>query len=221
MKVSFIIPVYNQFSHVNQLLIDIRDNCTPNEIVIVDDCSPDSATSEGVAWWARNYDDIHLHRPVNNLGFLKASNYGVSKATGDAICLISTDVRIEEDLAKIVRDLLTNDPKMLIGGTVYTHDTGWNRFNGKTFPYAEGWLLCCTKKAWCEFGGFDERYVPNDFEDVDISTTANSKGYVLHNIGSPKIRHIGGQSIGYSPEREELTKRNRKKFESKWLKSSV
>lgn len=221
MKVSFVIPIYNHFRLINDLLIEINRNTKPDEIIVVDDCSTDKETHDGLSWWEQNAD-VKVIRPIENLGFLKASNYGVSKATGDIICLISSDVKIEDDLVKLVKEMIEIDPKVLIGGIVYKDSTGWNEFTlpdgtKKIFPYAEGWLLCFTKEAWMDWGGFDERFCPNDFEDVDFSTTAIGKGYALISIGNPKIHHLGGQTIGYTDERRLLTQRNREKFQEKWV----
>lgn len=217
MKVSYVIPIYDHWKLINDLLCQIYDHSLPDEIIIVDDYSTDKETLEGIAWWAQNYDLIKILRPAANLGFLKAANYGVSQATGDIVCLISSDVRVEDDLAKAVREIITLDPKVLIGGILYSHDTGWNCFDGRIFPYVEGWLLCCLKSAWQDIGGFDEQYCPNDFEDVDLSTTAYQKGYTLVQLANPKIRHLGGQSIGYTDERMALTVRNKEKFRAKWI----
>lgn len=217
MRVSFVIPVFNHFDLLSQLLIDIASHTRPDEIIVVDDHSQDPETLSGMNWWSINLG-IKVIRPIQNLGFLKASNYGMSKAKGDILCLISSDVRIEDDLAGIVRNLLSGNPKMLIGGIVYWDTTGWNCFENTIYPYAEGWLLACTREAWNDFGGFDERYAPHDFEDVDLGTTALSKGYGLYSLNNPRIRHLGGRSIGYSEDRETITRRNMKKFEEKWVR---
>jgi GT2 family glycosyltransferase len=217
MKVSFVIPIFDHWHLINDLMVDVHKHTHPDEIIIVDDYSSDKETLDGIAWWAANYDNITVLRPAENLGFLKASNYGVSKATGDIICLISSDVRIEDDLANIVKESLKLNPKLLIGGVVYRETTGWNDFDSRIFPYAEGWLLCCLKSTWEELGGFDERYAPHDFEDVDLSTNAVSKGYTLASLNTYNIRHLGAQTIGYNGIRNELTMRNREKFRTKWL----
>lgn len=216
MKVSFVIPIWNNFNLINDLLCNIRDFCTPDEIVVVDDFSTDEKTRNGLSWWSFNYN-IKVVRPIQNLGFLKASNRGLQEATGDILCLISSDVKIEEDLAKIVRDLVTVEPKRLIGGIIHTHDTGWNKFDSRIYPYVEGWLLCATKEGWDELGYFDTQYSPNDYEDVDLSTTASRKGYGLYAIHSEKIKHVGAATIGYTEERRQLTERNREKFRQKWV----
>lgn len=217
MKVSFIIPIYKNFHLTNQILVDIQEHSySVDEIVIVDDYGHDPETDNGLEWWVNNSGlNIKVVKPPENLGFLKASNLGESVATGDIIVQISSDVRIEDDLANLVFQTLSENPKRLIGGIVYLDSTGWNEFNGKVYPYAEGWLLACTKKAWKEIG-FDERYSPNDFEDVDTSTIALSLGYELVPLNNPKIRHIGAQTIGYTEARRELTERNREKFRLKW-----
>lgn len=216
MKVSFVIPIYNNFNLINDLLCNIRDFNTPDEIVVVDDFSTDQKTRDGLDWWSHNFN-VKVIRPLENLGFLKASNRGLQEATGDIKCLISSDVKIEEDLAKIVRDLVAVEPKRLIGGIIHAHNTGWNVFEGKLYPYVEGWLLCATKELWEDLGYFDERYSPNDFEDVDLSTTAAKKGYGLYAIHSDKIKHVGAATIGYTDARWSLTERNREKFRQKWV----
>jgi glycosyltransferase involved in cell wall biosynthesis len=217
--VSFVIPSYNSFHLVNQLLVDINEHTLPDEIIVVDDCSTDKAAIDGLLWWARNMN-VKVRTTPENLNFLKASNWGMRQATSDIVCLISTDVRIHKDLAAIAKAMTAVEGKVLLGGRYFNCDTGWNTFGEKTFPYVEGWLLIAKKEHWEELGYFDERYAPNDFEDVDLSTTAISKGFSLAQItpdGGTVVEHIGAQSIPYNDERYELTTRNREKFREKWL----
>ena len=221
MKVSFVIPIFNHFPLINQLLVDINTYCSVDEIIVVDDCSNDMETLDGIKWWSGNYKHINIIRPLENLRFLRASNYGISKATGDAVCLVSSDVRVEDDLARIVRDLLTVNSRRLIGGVLYSHDTGWNCIGSTIYPYLEGWLLCFTKETWTDLGGFDERYCPSDMEDVDLSTTAKQKGYELYPLHSDKFRHLGGGSIGYSDERMAQTIKNKEEFRKKWVQDAA
>lgn len=220
MKVSFVIPVFNHFDLLNQLLVDIVNHTRPDEIIVVDDHSNDPETLDGLNWWGINLG-IKVIRPIQNLGFLKASNYGLKKATGDVLCLISSDVRIHKDLSAIAIAMTQVEGKILLGGKYLDFDTGWNTFNGKIHPYVEGWLLIAKKEHWEELGYFDERYAPNDYEDVDLSTTAISKGFSLAQItpdNGDVVTHIGAQSIPYGEQREEITKRNRERFREKWIR---
>lgn len=220
MRVSFVIPSWNHFELINQLLCDVRDNCTPDEIIVVDDCSTDQKAIDGLAWWAENYGVTVLRTPENQ-GFLRTSNFGLKQATGDIVCLISTDVRIYKDLCPIVSAMMTVNPKLLLGGRYLDFDTGWNTFEGKIYKYIEGWLLITTKENWEELGYFDERYIPCDMEDICLSTTALSKGFDIAAISAVNgllVEHIGAQSIGYTEERRKITERNKKLFEEKWMK---
>ncbi len=214
MKVSFVIPTHNRFDLLNQLLVDIHEFTKPDEVIIVDDCS-DEKTQNGIWWWSHNFG-VKVFRPIKNLGFLKASNYGMKKATGGIICLISTDVRIHRDFIYWMKDELKLNPKKLMGGRLLDWDTGWNTFNGKTHIYLEGWILATGKEQWEELGYFDERYTPNDYEDIDLSTTAFKMKYTLSEFPMGSVSHVGAQSIPYGEARETITKINKEKFKEKW-----
>lgn len=188
------------------------------EVIIVNDGCTEKESFEGLEWWkVQGMLPVKELRLEDNVGFLLASNTGMKSAAGDIICLISNDVRIKGDIVKHIDYIIHGQAKSLIGGRFLDFDTGWNTFGNVTFPYCEGWLLAATKLGWEDLGYFDERYVPNDFEDVDISVTASSKkGYYLLSLPEKDTQHTGAQSIKYSPEREALTKRNREKFRKKW-----
>lgn len=187
---------------------------------MVNDGSTEVEAHTGVDWWKKSKMlPIKILDMEENVGFLRASNAGIKKASGDIVVLISNDVRIQEDVITRIMYQLNMTYKSLVGGRFLDFDTGWNKFGNRIFPYLEGWLLATWKDNWQELGGFDERYSPNDYEDIDLSTSAVDKGYML--VALPeveKLHHMAAQSIGYSSEREELTKINRKKFEEKWLR---
>lgn len=217
---SFVIPTYNHYDLLHQVLFDIYKNCRPvDEVIVVDDCSTDDGYQSGLSWWKMNgMLNIRHVKTKENYGFLKASNVGLKKSTGDVICLLSNDVRLIGNVSKEVLDALSEKRGgTLVGGRLLDFDTGWNEFNGRIFSYLEGWLLATTKGAWKELGYLDEQFAPHDFEDVDLSTTALALGYKLIALPSELTHHIGGQSIGFHPEREEITKRNREVFKHKWI----
>jgi GT2 family glycosyltransferase len=189
-----------------------------DEVLVVNDASTDDTVYQGLVWWKQQKMlPLKEFRLSENKRFLRASNQGMGMAHGDILVLLSNDVIVKDDICKQIRDIIDNDKRVLIGNRLIAFDSGWNTFNGRTYQYLEGWLLACTKEVWEDLGGFDDQYAPSDFEDVDLSTTAISKGYTLLSIDNPKITHMGGQSIGYNPEREAITKRNREKFREKWL----
>lgn len=223
MKVSIVIPSYKHPELANQILMDIYQNCqTVDEVIVVDDASHDEKTFETYNFWKRvDSFPLKVFPLPENLGFLKASNYGMRKATGDIIALISSDVRINKDLGKIAREIITTPhDKILLGGRLLDFDTGWNCFNGHTYSYIEGWALISTKAGWEELGYFDEQFAPHDFEDVDLSTTAVSKGFMLRTFSpwhGEVLEHMVAQSIGYTDERRAITEAHRELFRKKWI----
>lgn len=211
---SFVIPTYNHYPLLHQTLYDIYQRCSPvHEVIVVDDGSTDEDYVNGLKWWKSNgMLPVRHVRMSQNSGFLKSSNAGLKKATGDVVCLLSNDVRLYKDIVKGILDNLSGQSGgALIGGRYLDWDTGWNTFGKQAFPYLEGWLLATTKEAWNELFYFDERYVPCDFEDVDLSTTALSLGYNLVALPSDMTHHLGGQSLGFNPAREAITLANKEK----------
>jgi GT2 family glycosyltransferase len=220
--ISIVIPTFNNWHLTHQLLADIYQyNRDADEILIIDDASTEQDVTSGSEWWrASMLPQLQLHRCEENMKFLRAANWGVSKATGDIILLVSNDVRMQDNIVHLIKSAMNLDSQFIMGGILYSGSTGWNEFkNGKghrIFPYLEGWLLIFSRKAWNEIGGFDELYAPYDFEDVDFSTKAVSLGYALVPLSSTKVRHLGSQTIGYNPAREKITKRNQQRFAEKW-----
>lgn len=215
-KVSIVIPFFNKWELTHQLLYDIYNQCRDVDDVVV--VNNGSTEDHGLSWWQdTKMLPLRVVSVVPNKGFLLGSNAGLQAALGDVVALISNDVRIKGNLTGILRSSFTINPNILMGGKVYHGDTGWNNFNGRLFPYAEGWLLATGADTWKKLGYFDPRYVPNDFEDVDLSTSALQSGIQLVELPAGLAEHMGAQTLQYSPSRESLTKINREKFKQKWI----
>ena len=220
MNISIVIPYKNCWNLSHQLLYDLykRDKDNIQEVLLVDDASDDSAVIGGEKWWLdQQFLPIRVIRLNENVGFLRAANKGLRKATGDIKVLINNDVRVQQPFVQQVIQLLTENPIQLIGNYFHAIDTGWNKFADRIFPHLAGYLLATTSDGWDVLGYLDEQYVPFDFEDVDISTRAIKCGYKLTSLNLPGITHLGGQSIKYGPEREKLTRINQEKFRRKWM----
>lgn len=227
-KVNIVIPVYNHYEMTHKQLYSLYRKEFENidHILVVDDCSPDVAVQEGLSWWkANNTLPLSTTRNTGNKGFLLTSNESLMSVSGfdeakpdDIIILLSSDVMVYDKFIQEIKTQLDENPKSLVGGIMYTHDTGWNKFGERVYPYLEGWLLATTVAGWHELDYFDERFAPCDFEDVDLSTKAIAKGYELVPLNNPGLVHLGGQSIGYNAKRLAHTNVNKKKFEAKWVK---
>lgn len=228
-KAVVIIPHYNRWDLTHARIWELYKHEKDNikYVLIINNGSTDSQTGGGLRWWAdfrvKTDFDVRVVNIEENVGFLRACNVGLDfvKSEEDEldtpVVLLSNDVIIYGKFLDQIINTVSN-VKSLVGGILYTQDTGWNSFGSQVFSYIEGWLLATTLQNWVELGGgFDERFIPNDFEDIDLSTTALSLGYELIPLNNINLKHLGGQTISYGEEREQITKTNREKFRKKWI----
>jgi len=217
---SVVIPVYNHWNLTHQVLFDLYKTCRSSieEVLVVNDASTDDDVYVGLQWWKKQgMLPLKVLNLKKNHMFLKAVNRGVNETSGDIVIILSNDVRIWGNFCSAAKDVLSTFSDDMIGGRLLDFDTGWNVFDGHLFPYLEGWLIGCTRELWNRVGGFDERFSPSDYEDVDFSTTVVSLGGRLIQLQRGNFEHLGGQSIGFNSKREAITNINKEKFKKKWM----
>lgn len=92
MKLSIIIPVYNEAPFLRRCLDSIE---LPAEVecIVIDDCSTDGS-DEICDEYVKRFKVIHL---AHNCGVSHARNEGISKAQGDYITFLDSDDLIAED----------------------------------------------------------------------------------------------------------------------------
>lgn len=228
-KVNIVIPCWNHYELTHALLGSLlsKDGKNIDQILVVDNGSTEETVQRGLKWWKESVKEMKINSLFieENVGFLLASNDGLKQITStanpdDIAILLSNDVLIHAPFICQLVGHLALGPKSLIGGVLYEHDTGWNKFD-RIYPYLEGWLLAATVGGWAELGYFDEQYAPSDFEDVCLSTTALSLGYKLVPLNNPSIVHLGGRTYGYTEERKLRTERNRELFRKKWIDTKL
>jgi glycosyltransferase involved in cell wall biosynthesis len=118
LKVSVIIPVYNEFRAFDQVLERVRraplpDSCV-KEIVVVDDGSTD-----GTAGRVRDYDlqgVVIGHQSVVNSGKGTAVRVGIALASGDIILIQDGDLEYDpNDYARIVEPIARGQADVVYG----------------------------------------------------------------------------------------------------------
>jgi GT2 family glycosyltransferase len=224
-KVHIIIPTYNHWEMTHNLLWQLsrKEKENIDTVLVLNDGSIDGGETEsGLKWW-----EEHKVLPVSiinlpfNVGFLRVANIGLlsfqENNPEDIVILFSNDVLVNGEFISQICDIIDGNSSSLIGGILYSHDTGWNKFGEKLFPYLEGWLLATTVQNWVKLDYFDGRYIPSDFEDVDLSTTALSLGMELVPLNNVGLVHKGAATIGYNETRLANTKKNQKLFGEKWI----
>jgi GT2 family glycosyltransferase len=214
---TIIIPFYDCFDLVWSRLAEISVWGTKNEteLILANDGSVDPKTYEMLERAKQLFPFFRVVGFEHNHGFASINNYASQYAQGGVLCFLSSDVKI---LKPFWRDILETG-RMWSGGRLYTHDTGWNTFGGTIVPYLEGWMVACHKDEFENVGGWDERFDPHDYEDVDLSLKAQCAGYRLRQIEDGQLQHMGCGTIGRLKtvgERLDVTNRNRELFYDKW-----
>jgi GT2 family glycosyltransferase len=160
---------------------------------------------------------LNIRKIKPNIGFGPGFNKLADGALGDILFFVSNDVRIFGDFITRVMYNLDTDDYAIVCHELNNFPTGWNQFGGQMIPYPAGHFFACTKKLWIEtIGGFDERFVPHDYEDVDLGMAAGKLEIPMIGMPMLPIEHMVAGTIGYSPERMENTVLQRKRFAEKW-----
>ncbi|KKM92634.1 hypothetical protein LCGC14_1216560, partial [marine sediment metagenome] len=152
-----------------------------------------------------------------NIGFGPGFNMLAKDALGDILFIVSNDVRILGDFITPVAEAIEVFPYSLVCHEMIEGPSGWNQFGGTVINYPAGHFLACTKKLWYEVvGGFDDRYIPNDMEDVDLGMALKQLEIPMVRMESLPIEHMVAGTLGYTPERYENTVLQKKRFAEKW-----
>jgi len=204
MKLSVLIPVYNEESTVEEVLRRVHAVDLEKEIIVVDDCSTDR-TPQILSTLQR--DDLVVITHDRNRGKGSAIRTALAAASGDAVIIQDADLEYDpQDYHKLVQPLL-EDRAQVVYGVRSLDDQEWHMRWGN---------LVLTKVTNLLYGGrledmetcykLIDRAVISDLElradgfDIEAEITAKilKKGYDIHQV-----------PIWYSPRTEKkLTPRD-------------
>lgn len=115
-KVSVVIPCYNQALYVSEAIESVLNQTFPNiEIVIVNDGSSDNSSTI-IETFSKKYSNIHFINNEENQGVIYARNLAIEKATGEYILPLDGDDIIEPTYIEKAVKILDTDPEV---GIVY------------------------------------------------------------------------------------------------------
>lgn len=121
MKISFIIPTYNEGKCIESCLRSLKKQDVKKEIIVVDSNSKDKTISI-----AKKYADKVIVTKKRGVGL--ARNMGAKKAKGDILVFVDADMVISKDVSKRLLEKF-KDPKMIgICGEAYSRGKFRYRF---------------------------------------------------------------------------------------------
>lgn len=205
MKISVIIPNWNGKELLEKNLPAVVA-AKPDEIIIVDDASPDNSNE----FLLKNYPQVKIVYHQKNRGFSAACNSGVRAANGDYVVLLNTDVVPEKDcFQNVVKNfdnknvfaVSFNEPtlswaKIFWKNGYIGHEVGEKVNKIHISGWASGGSAIFRKSYWEELGGFDEIYQPFYREDMDLSYRAWKRGYQILWDPCSIVRHEHQSVIG-------------------------
>jgi glycosyltransferase involved in cell wall biosynthesis len=115
MKVSIVIPCYNEKNTIERIIEAVRDApIKSKEIIVVDDCSKDGTQSVLQERVSQMVDQIIYH-PVNR-GKGAALRSGFAAATGDVILVQDADLEYSpEDYPALLEPLMLGEADAVVG----------------------------------------------------------------------------------------------------------
>lgn len=132
MKASIIIPVYNEFHTLPQVLLRVRNAKLPagwsKEIIVVDDGSTDGS---GHLLDQHACETLSVHHSVLNFGKGTAIRVGLARATGDIVLIQDGDLEYDpDDYEKIMQPILEGRAQVVygsrfLGGVKGMHWKNW------------------------------------------------------------------------------------------------
>jgi GT2 family glycosyltransferase len=209
-------------------------------IVVVDDASPDNTVRNLL-----RYPTVRVVRAPENLGFTRVCNYAALQCTTEYFLLLNNDTEPLPNFLSSLVESLDNDEKRAMvgsrlvfasgklqeaGGVIWSDGTGYNlgKFEHPEKPeyliprevdYCSGASLLIRNNFFQNVRGFDERYAPAYYEDVDLAFTARKCGLsVWYEPDSIVIHHEGGS---HGTDTKTGVKKhqviNQAKFQEKWM----
>lgn len=122
MKISIVIPVYNEGEHLGACLKAIvAQTVKPYEVIVVDNNSSDNSTQI-----AESFGFVKLLREPKQ-GVVHARNRGFDAAKGEIIGRIDADTLLPTDWVDQVGKIFCDESVTAVSGSAHYYDFAWDR----------------------------------------------------------------------------------------------
>lgn len=216
MKISIIIPAYNEENVIGSTIIETSDYFSRQafdyEIIVVDDGSKDR-TAEKVERLQGKYSKLRLLKNGSNRGKGGAVRTGMLQGSGDYLLFMDADLSTPiTEFIKFMPNIQAGTDVVIgtrkkKGANITRRQPLLREYMGKMFTWVSNILLGCTVSDYtCGFKVFSCQAAKNIFSrqlidgwgyDSEIIFLARKKGYDIkeipvtwHNDGDTKVRLV-------------------------------
>ncbi len=241
-QASIIVITYNNLVLTKLCLESILRNTEyPNyEIIIVDNNSTDD-TQTYLRFIASQYENISIILNQTNLGFAKANNQGLARATGEFIILLNNDTIVppgwlsrllhylrdpEVGMVGPVSNFVGNEAKLAVSYStwsemeIFVRNYTWEKESLAAEIYMLAMYCVAFRRDVFELVGYlDEQFGIGMFEDDDYSQRVRQRGYkvicardvFVHHFGQAAFRKLIKDGLY-----QHIFEENRQRYEKKW-----
>lgn len=222
MDVSIIIPSYNTKALLDRCLTSVfaslRQADFRYEVIVVDNASTDGTRQ----LLKSKFTQVHLLCNSLNVGYGKANNQAIKKASGSFVLLLNSDIVVQNDAISTLYRFILKKKDAFAGGKLYNEDGSpqpscgpfyslpvvmlmlfargdhWNltRYSPRTVTkvdWVSGACLMSRKKTFEDVGLFDEGIFMY-MEEIDLLYRAHKKGYGVFFHPDAAFIHSGAAS---------------------------
>lgn len=236
--VSIIIASCNDYQYTKSCLFYVYKNTfnVPYEVIVADDNSTDKTQKI-----QDEFENINFIKTTKILGFLKNVNNAAKYAKGKYICILHNDTIPKENWLEPMVKIIEEDETIGIVGAKILQPNGKiseagfeidyegiftsigkgessdeSDFNKtKIVDYCSSCSMLVKKNIWDEIGGFDIKFSPKYYEDVDLSFNFLYK-FKLKTVFQPQSEIVHFNKGYY--KNTNLKYSNRLDFLMKWKK---
>jgi GT2 family glycosyltransferase len=236
-ELSIVVVTFNRVEHTFECLQSLLAHAdVPFELIVVDNASSDSTGA-----LLDRLGNVTVLRNDTNVGFGSACNQAAALARAEQLLFLNNDAAIAPRSLTALWETLRSDPRCgAVGGRLILRDGRLQEAGGilwsdgtaeaygrgcdpfapefsyrREVEFCSGALLLVRRELFLELGGFDERYAPAYYEDVDLCMGIRRLGQrVLYQPAATAWHHEYGSSS--AEQAESLMRRNQERFVEKW-----
>lgn len=205
MKSAVVIVNWNSGERLKDCLVSLPAN---RATVVVDNGSVDDSVQEA----KHSQVAATFIENASNRGLAAAINQGFSGTSSSYVLLLNPDVRVTPGAVEILETVLDGNPRVgAVGGYVNEKylprplATPWTvvrencgvpvrALDAQEVGQAAAAALLVRREAYAAAGGFDERFFPAWYEDVDFCRSLRIAGWTVRFAREAQFVHEGGYS---------------------------